>query len=83
MVRYQTYLYFTLGRENPDPPSEPKDGILRHQFNNRLESFAQCYSQCLPQAYFKENHRYFPLVLKILTKNYAKQENSGLFMNSI
>ncbi len=32
-----------------------------HQFNKRLESFAQCYSQCLLQADFKENHRYSSL----------------------
>jgi hypothetical protein len=25
------YLYFTLGREDPDPPSETRDGILGHQ----------------------------------------------------
>jgi hypothetical protein len=63
------YLYFTLGRVDPDPQSEPRDGVLGHQFNKRLGSFAQCYSQCLPQADFKENHRYSSLVLKILTKN--------------
>ncbi len=27
--------------------SEPRDGILGHQFNKRLESFAPCYSQFL------------------------------------
>ncbi len=31
------------------------DGILGHQFNKRLESFAPSYSQSLLQADFKEN----------------------------
>jgi len=33
-----------------------RDGILVHQFNKRLESFASCYSQSLLLADFKENH---------------------------
>jgi hypothetical protein len=41
----------------------PRDGILGHQFNNRLEFFARYYSQSLPLAGFKENH---PL---LFTKN--------------
>jgi hypothetical protein len=32
------------------------DGILGHQFNKRLESFAPCYSQSLLLADFKKNH---------------------------
>ncbi len=31
------------------------DGILGHQFNKSLESFAPCYSQALLQAGFQEN----------------------------
>ena len=40
------------------------DGILRHQFNKILESFAPCYSQYLLLADFSENHillMYHPL----------------------
>jgi hypothetical protein len=48
------YLNFNLGREDPDPPSEPRDGIFGHRFNKKLESFAQCYSQCLLQADFRK-----------------------------
>ncbi len=33
-----------------------RDGILGHQLNKRLESFAPCYSQSLLLADFKENH---------------------------
>jgi hypothetical protein len=33
---------------------EARDGILGHQFNKRLESFASCYSQSLLLADFKE-----------------------------
>jgi hypothetical protein len=33
-----------------------RDGILGHHFNKRLESFAQCHSQALKMADFKENH---------------------------
>jgi hypothetical protein len=32
-----------------------RDGILGHQFNKRLESFASFYSQSLLLADFKEN----------------------------
>jgi hypothetical protein len=32
------------------------DGILGHQFDNRLESFASCYSQSLLLTDFRENH---------------------------
>jgi hypothetical protein len=39
--------------------SEPRDGILAHKFNKRLESFAPCYSQSLLLADFKENHTDF------------------------
>jgi hypothetical protein len=35
---------------------ETRDGILGHQFNKRLESFAPCYSQSLLLSDFKENH---------------------------
>jgi hypothetical protein len=47
--------------------SATRDGILGHQFNKRLESFAPCYSQSLLLADFKRKP-YSPLVLKILTK---------------
>jgi hypothetical protein len=33
-----------------------RDGILWHQLNKWLESFAPCYSQSLLLADFKENH---------------------------
>jgi hypothetical protein len=33
---------------------EARDGIIGHQFNKRLESFASCYSQSLLLADFKE-----------------------------
>jgi hypothetical protein len=63
----------------PPPPHhrhrQSRDGIRGHQFNQRLESFAPCYSQSLLP--------YSTLVLKILTKKSAKQENWSLFMNSI
>jgi hypothetical protein len=45
----------------------PKDGILGHQFNKRLESFASCFSQSLLLADFKESS-YSTLVLIILSK---------------
>jgi hypothetical protein len=35
---------------------QARDGILGHKFEKRLESFAQCYSQSLLLADFKENH---------------------------
>jgi hypothetical protein len=57
-------------------------GILGHQFDKRLKSFAPCYSQSLLLAYFKETQN-SSVVLKILTKKSAKQENSSLFRNSI
>ncbi len=34
---------------------EWRDGILEHQFNKRLESFAPCYSQSLLLVDFEEN----------------------------
>jgi hypothetical protein len=33
-----------------------RDGIVGHEFNKRLMSFAPCYSQSLLLAVFKENH---------------------------
>jgi hypothetical protein len=59
-------------------PGEPlvgglRDGILRHQFNERLESFALCYSQSLLLADFKENNTLHGL--KILTKKSAKLDS--------
>ena len=36
-----------------------RDGILGHQFNKRLESFAAYYLQSLLLADFKENHTLF------------------------
>jgi hypothetical protein len=50
-----------------DVSKMPQDGILGHQFNQRLESFAPCYSQSLLQEDFEET--YPSLFLKILTKN--------------
>jgi hypothetical protein len=35
---------------------EYRDGILGHQFNKTLESFAPCYSQSLLLADYKETH---------------------------
>ncbi len=35
---------------------DSRDGILGHQFDKRLESFAPCYSQSLLLADFTENH---------------------------
>jgi hypothetical protein len=61
---------------------EARDGILVHQFDKRLESFASCYSLSLLLADFKEtilfsgfNNHY--------KKNPGKKENPGLFMSSI
>jgi hypothetical protein len=59
------------------------DGILGHHFNKRFESFAPCYLHSLLLANFKKTLTYSSLVLIILTKESAKQENSSLFMNSI
>jgi hypothetical protein len=46
----------------------PRDGILGHQFNNRLEYFDPYYLQSLLLADLKENHP-SSQVLKIPTKN--------------
>jgi hypothetical protein len=46
-----------------------RDGILGHQLDKILESFALCNSQCRLQAYFTENHVYSALVLKTIQKN--------------
>ncbi len=54
------------------------DGILGHQMNKRLESFAPCYSQSLLLAGFKENLLFSGF--KNSYKKSAKQENSSLFM---
>jgi hypothetical protein len=43
-----------------------RDGILGHQFNKRLESFASCYVHSLLLADFKETRLFSGL--KILTK---------------
>jgi hypothetical protein len=43
---------FTVSLKNP------RCGILRHQFNRRLESFAPSYSQSLLLADFRENHTF-------------------------
>jgi hypothetical protein len=59
------------------PSSTTRDGILRHQFNKRLESFAPCYSQSLLLADFYKKP-YSTLVLIIITKKSANSE-----MNSI
>ncbi len=45
-----------------------RDGILEHQFNKSLESFAPCYSQSLLLADFKENPTLL-WFLKSLQKN--------------
>ncbi len=59
-----------------------RDGILRHQFNKRLESYALCSSQSL--FYWRIlNKPYSSLVLKMLIKKSAQNENSSQFMNSI
>jgi hypothetical protein len=52
----------------PSSVVEFGDEILGHQINKRLESFAQCHSQFILLADFKENRTYSYLVLKILTK---------------
>jgi hypothetical protein len=43
-----------------------RDGILGHQFDKRLKSFAPCYSQSLLLADLNGNHS-LTLVLKILS----------------
>jgi hypothetical protein len=50
-----------------------RDGILGHQSNKRLESFAPCYSQSLLLADFNEN-QWSSLVLKILLKNQGNKK---------
>jgi hypothetical protein len=56
-------------QESPEPGVYfSKDGILGHQFNKGLESFAPCYSQFLLLEDFKENHT-FLWFLKSLQKN--------------
>jgi hypothetical protein len=45
------------------------DGILGHQFNKRLESFAPCYLQSLASTSGFQRKPYSSLVLKILSKN--------------
>jgi hypothetical protein len=57
------------------------DGILGHQINKRLESFAPCYSQSLLLADCKENHTL--LWFTKLHKKSAKKENSSRLMNNI
>jgi hypothetical protein len=47
-----------------------RDGILRHQFDKRLKSFAPCYSQSLLVADFTENHS----GLKIEKKNHKTRK---------
>ena len=61
-----------------------RDGIVGHQFNKILESFAPCYLQIfiVPSTGGFERKPYSSMVLKIRTK-FAKQENSSLFMISI
>jgi hypothetical protein len=48
--------------------SKYRDGILEHQFNKSLESFAPCYSRSLLLADFKENPTLL-WFLKSLRKN--------------
>ena len=54
--------FYTMVRRNAVKLTEltfsKGDGILGHQFNKRLESFAPCYSQSLLLADFKENHTF-------------------------
>jgi hypothetical protein len=45
-----------LGRKGEGCLNVCRNGILRHQFHKRLESFAPSYSQSLLLADFKENH---------------------------
>ncbi len=53
-----------------------RDGILGHEFDKRLESFAQCYSQSLLLADFYRK--------PILYSGFrTKKNNSSLFTNSI
>jgi hypothetical protein len=65
---------------NPYRAHLNRDGTIGHQFNNRLEFFAPCYSQSFLPADFKENQLFSGL---IIFKKTAKQENSNLFMRSI
>jgi hypothetical protein len=64
-----------------------RDGILGHQFDKRIESFATRSSQSLLLPGFKENqenHSGFNNYIHTVntcTKKPAKQENSSLFMN--
>jgi len=58
-----------------------RDGILGQHFDKKLKYLVPCYLQ-VPLADFKENP-YSTLVLKILTKKSAKQENSSVIMNRI
>jgi hypothetical protein len=49
---------------------DPGDGILGHEFDKRLESFAQCFSQSLLLTDFTEIHtllRFLKLHTKIET----------------
>jgi hypothetical protein len=60
------------------PKEISRDGILGHQLNKRLDSFAPCHSQSHLLADFKEIPTFF-----VQRKNSAKQKNSSLFMKSI
>jgi hypothetical protein len=57
-----------------------RDGILGLEYDKQLDYFAPCYSQYLVLADFYRKP-YSTLVLKLHTKNSAKQENSSSFMN--
>ncbi len=57
------------------------DGILGHQFDTRLGSFAPCCSQSFYWRIFKKTGS--TLNLKTHTKKSAKQDNSSQFVNSI
>jgi hypothetical protein len=52
-----------------------RDGILGHQFNKRLESFASCYSESLLLADFKETIL-FPGFNNHYTKKSGKKRKS-------
>jgi hypothetical protein len=54
----------------------PKDGILGHQFNQRLETFAPCFSLILLRG-FKEAILFSGF--KNPLKKSAKQENSEVY----
>jgi hypothetical protein len=63
----------------PFPFFAPRDGILGHQFNKRLDNFAP-----LPSTGGFQRKPYSTLsTLVLITKKSAKQENWNLFMNGI